>query len=138
MFNKDGEMLIQKRLENKALWPGTWDFSSGGAAIAGENSNKAAERELYEELGIKYDLSSTRPFLTVHFDQGFDDYYIIDLDDETIEDIVIQKSEVKEIRWASYDEIIRLIRSGEMDIVEPFIGMIFSMKNQRGNHLSKC
>lgn len=136
LFNTKGEILLQKRVNNKPLWPGMWDFSSGGAAIVGERSEDAAERELFEELALQISLAESRPILTVHFDQGFDDYYVVDISDEQIEEIRFQSSEIDEIRWCSYDEVMSLIESGEMDILPSFIEVIFAMRHRRGNHLN--
>ena len=135
VFNENNEMLIQKRSESKPNWPGKWDFSSGGAAIAGEDSNTAAERELFEELSIKIPLSSARPIITVHFDDGFDDYYVVEIDHNLASKIQFAKREIDCIRWASYEDIMDLISRGEFDIQKSFIGVIFDMRKKRGNHL---
>ena len=34
IFNSRGEMLIQRRKEDKKDWPGCWDITSGGGVIA--------------------------------------------------------------------------------------------------------
>lgn len=135
VFNKNNEMLIQKRRKDKPHWPGKWDFSSGGAAIAGENSNAAAERELFEELSIRVSLTNERPLVTVHFDDGFDDYYAIEIDSKLESQIQFAKKEIDSIKWASYEEIIKLIDTGELDILKSFIGVIFDMRKKRGNHI---
>ena len=134
VFNKNGEMLIQKRKETKANWPGLWDFSSGGAAMAGENSNTAAQRELREELAINYSLADARPVLTMHFEDGFDDYYTIQIEDDLVGQIQFAEAEIDEIMWASYDQIIELIDDGKFGIIKSFVSVIFDMHKQRGNH----
>lgn len=52
-------------------------------------------RELEEEIGLKLDLSNTRPHLTVNFDEGFDDIYLveadIDLDELTLQNFIARK-----------------------------------------------
>ena len=133
VFNNQNEMLIQKRKTDKPNWPGMWDFSSGGAAIAGENSNIAAERELREELSIRVPLSDARPVITVHFDDGFDDYYVVEIDDETADRIKFEKEEIDEIMWASHEKINEMIDNGTCGILKSFIGVIFDMRKQRGN-----
>ena len=138
LFNKAGEMLIQKRKENKEDWPGKWDISAGGAAKAGEESFQAAERELFEELGIKMSLELRRPVITVYFDDGFDDYYILELDDCILSTIHYQKEEIDTIEWASRERIVELINQGTFDIILPFIDTIFFMKENRGNHYSSA
>lgn len=134
VFNRNKEMLIQKRRGDKANWPGMWDFSSGGAAIAGEDSNTAAQRELWEELAIDYSLEKARPVITMHFDDGFDDYYTIEIDDSLAGQIRFAEAEIDEIMWASYDQIIRLIEEGKFGIKKSFVDVIFDMHQQRGNH----
>ncbi len=57
IFNKSGELALQKRSLNDKSFPGYWDFSAGGHIDSGEESQKAAERELFEELGINTPLT---------------------------------------------------------------------------------
>lgn len=56
IFNSNGDMLIQQRQPFKEGWPNMWDLSVGGSAIAGDTSQIAAQRELYEEIGLQLDL----------------------------------------------------------------------------------
>ena len=42
----------------------------------------------------------------------FDDYFIIKLDVD-IKDVVLQEEEVADAKWATKDEIIQMIKSGE-------------------------
>ncbi len=53
VFNKQGELYLQKRSLNKDVQPGKWDTSVGGHVDLGEDYRKAALREMHEELGIK-------------------------------------------------------------------------------------
>ena len=52
----------------------------GGGVDAGETSRQGAEREFREELGYPLDLSGLRPSVTVNFNGGFDDFYILERD----------------------------------------------------------
>lgn len=98
VFDHQGRLLIQQRTPEKILWPGRWDVSIGGGVDAGETSRQAAEREFREELGYPLDLAGSRPFVTVNFPAGFDDFYIAvrDLD---LEELTLQKEEVQAVRW---------------------------------------
>lgn len=49
-------------------------FSVGGSVIAGETSDAAARRELFEELGVDISFEKLRASLTVNFEGGFDDF----------------------------------------------------------------
>ncbi len=112
IFDRDGRMLIQRRAHEKAYGPDLWDISAGGSALAGEESCRAAERETFEELGIKLDLSQIRPHFTMNYERGFDDFYLIESDVKT-EDLVFRDGEVSEARWASRDEILGMLERKE-------------------------
>lgn len=53
VLNKKGEILLQKRSQNKDVAPGRWDTSVGGHAGIGEDLILSSRREMHEELGIK-------------------------------------------------------------------------------------
>jgi isopentenyldiphosphate isomerase len=53
VFNKKGELLLQKRSRNKDVAPGKWDTSVGGHINPAEDVLAAAMREMEEELGIR-------------------------------------------------------------------------------------
>lgn len=132
VFNSDERMLIQRRQDFKEGWSGMWDITCGGSAISGENSQKAIERELFEELGIKNDFSDVRPILTIHFDKGFDDIYTVNRDID-INDLTLQKEEVAEVKWATEEEILNMIKDGIfIPYHEHLIGLLFFMRNKRG------
>jgi len=52
VFNRRGELLLQKRALHKDVQPGRWDTSVGGHLDPGEDYRAAALREMEEELGI--------------------------------------------------------------------------------------
>jgi len=52
VFNKAGELFVQKRTLTKDVYPGYWDVAAGGVVLAGESYEQSAARELEEELGI--------------------------------------------------------------------------------------
>jgi 16S rRNA (adenine1518-N6/adenine1519-N6)-dimethyltransferase len=52
IFNKKGEILLQKRAPWKDRHPRLWDSSAAGHVSAGEEYDHAAKRELEEELGV--------------------------------------------------------------------------------------
>jgi len=52
VFNKQGDLLLQKRSMSKDIGPGKWDTSVGGHVNPGEDVYSAAVREMDEELGI--------------------------------------------------------------------------------------
>ena len=52
IFNRAGEVLLQKRSRWKDRHPNVWDSSAAGHVDAGEEYDATAIRELHEELGI--------------------------------------------------------------------------------------
>ena len=132
LFGADGRLLIQRRTEQKYIWPGRWDVSIGGGVDAGETSRQGAEREFLEELGYPLDLTGIRPSVTVNFAGGFDDYYIVkrDLD---ITQLHLQKEEVAEVRWVTRQEALELLDRDEF-ITYPrsFLEFLFDMQDSFG------
>ncbi|MGC3989515.1 MAG: 16S rRNA (adenine(1518)-N(6)/adenine(1519)-N(6))-dimethyltransferase RsmA [Chthoniobacteraceae bacterium] len=52
VFNKKGELFLQKRFRWKDKNPGAWDSSAAGHVNAGDDYAATATRELMEELGV--------------------------------------------------------------------------------------
>lgn len=52
VFNKAGQLFIQRRTMGKDIYPGYWDVAAGGVVLANESYEDSAYRELEEELGI--------------------------------------------------------------------------------------
>lgn len=52
VFSPDGELLLQKRSDDKDIQPGRWDTSVGGHVDLGETIEEALRREAGEELGL--------------------------------------------------------------------------------------
>lgn len=52
VFDKEGQLFLQKRSESKDIQPGKWDTAVGGHVDFGEDVDTALMREANEELGI--------------------------------------------------------------------------------------
>ena len=131
-FDSRGRLLIQRRAEEKALWPGRWDVSVGGGVDAGETSRQAAEREFREELGYPLDLGSLRQSVTVNFDGGFDDFFIIQRDFD-LASLVLQREEVAEVRYVTETEAEALRLDGSfIPYPEGFLRFLFAMRDTFG------
>ena len=53
IFNRQGDLLLQRRSIWKDRNPGLWDSSAAGHVDSGEDYLEAARRELHEELGVE-------------------------------------------------------------------------------------
>lgn len=132
IFNSKGEMLIQQRQSFKKGWPNMWDITLGGNSQAGETSKQSVHRELLEELGVDYDFSATRPYLTINFDNGFDDIYFLEMDLD-VDKLKLQYEEVQAAKWASRDEILELRKTGKfIPYYESFLSALFELRTKRG------
>lgn len=52
IFNKQGDLYLQKRSMSKDIQPGKWDTAVGGHVDFGEDIKDALRREVREELGV--------------------------------------------------------------------------------------
>ena len=64
IFNENGDVLLQKRSKSKDIEPGKWTISASGHVTWGQEYLEAAGRELFEELGVKTELSFVKKILT--------------------------------------------------------------------------
>jgi isopentenyl-diphosphate Delta-isomerase len=60
VFNRAGELFLQKRSLRKDTAPGAWDSSASGHVDAGEDYDACAKRELGEEIGLEVTHPPTR------------------------------------------------------------------------------
>ncbi|MEE0858822.1 MAG: NUDIX domain-containing protein [Acutalibacteraceae bacterium] len=134
IFNNKGQLLIQQRQPFKKGWANMWDVTIGGCVLSGETSQQAIARELHEELGYEMDFTGIRPQLTVNFDGGFDDIYLIQLDGTIdTEGLKLQYEEVQSVRWASLREIEEMIHNSIfIPYYENLIKLMFDMKGTYG------
>ena len=134
IFNSEGKLLIQQRQDFRKLYPGLWDISVGGSVISGEDTIAAGEREVEEELGVSVSLQNERPYFTINFDGGFDDFYIIQKD-LNIDDLLLQAEEVKDCKWASKDEALAMRDKGLfIPYHDSFLPFLFEIAQKRGLH----
>lgn len=129
IFNNKGEMLIQKRASYKK-WGDKWDISVGGCVSAGETSDVAAMREVKEEIGLDIDLKDKRCNFTFTFEDGFDDIYLVNVDDIDLSTLKLQQTEVSEVKWMTEEEILKMNETGEfIPYQESYLKLLFVFRN---------
>ncbi len=132
VFDSRGRLLIQQRAAEKFIWPGLWDVSVGGGVDAGETSRQSAEREFREELGFPLDLGGLRPSVTVNFDGGFDDFYIL-TKNLNLDSLTLQKEEVRAVRWAALEEVFNMVDEGTfIPYPKSFLQFLFDARDKFG------
>lgn len=131
IINSENQMLIQQRQWDKIGAPGLWDITVGGSVLAGETSQEGAIREISEGLGIELDLNQ-RPHLSVTFDHGYDDIYIVNQEVE-LDSLKIPNDEVLDTKWASIDEIYEMIDNKSfINYRKSLIQLLFDMRYSYG------
>ena len=135
VFAPDGRMLIQRRADYKALWGGLWDISASGSVLAGESTGEGAERELFEELGIRASLTDEQPRATFYHENCISDYFIVRAD-VPLDTVRIQKSEVAEVGYATREQILAMIDDGSfIPYKRSFIEMMFDMAEAKDRNM---
>ncbi len=75
IFNRKGEMLLQRRAPNKYHSPGLWTNACCSHPRPGEDTGEAAKRRLKEELGFTTDLEKSFDFIyRSEFDNGLTEF----------------------------------------------------------------
>lgn len=106
IINSENKILIQKRSPQKVLCPNVWAMT-GGSVIKGESSLETLKREVKEELGIELKIDSA--IKIKHYKTGnvwLDEYLV--KQDIDLSKIVMQKEEVSDVKFVSFDEIEKL------------------------------
>lgn len=110
IMRPDGAMLIQRRAECKATYPGLWNCT-GGAIQHGESSEQGCLREVQEELGLALthrDGSMLFEYLSTH---SIHEVWLF-CKDVSLESLTLQREEVADARFATMDEILRMEKEG--------------------------
>ncbi|QQS20057.1 NUDIX domain-containing protein [Candidatus Saccharibacteria bacterium] len=119
-----GMILIQKRQANKELYPGCWDNSASGHVVCGEDYQVAAERELYEELGVVAKLEQVQ-YYPSYREAGwyklnrFNTLYRSVILAETT--LKLQVDEVADVRWISALELRDLVENHTTEVADGLI-----------------
>lgn len=112
VFNSRGEQLVQQRAFTKYHWAGIWSNTCCSHPRAGESFLQAAERRLYEELGIRITLTEQFHFIYKAKDEASGliehelDYVFTGTYDGPVN---WNTDEVNNIRWMNTAEVLKEI-----------------------------
>ena len=110
IINSENKILIQKRSPQKRLQPNVWAMT-GGSIIKGETSLQTIEREALEELGVRLNIKNAKFINRYKVEDVWLDTYLLKQDID-IENLKLQKEEVSEVKWATYEEIEKIFKEG--------------------------
>lgn len=111
VYDGRGNLLLTRRAPGKSF-AGTWE-NTGGAAKRGESSRQAIARELYEETGIVAEEEEFEYLCSDRSRNFFFDFYCLKRD-TPIEEVKLLPGETDGVRWASMEQVRRMVRSGEI------------------------
>lgn len=103
VFNKMGELLLQKRSMSKDVAPGRWDTSVGGHLNPGEDPLSTARREMSEELGIS--LGQLKFLYTYIHTNSYETELVYTYSCHYEGEIYFNPSEIDEVKFWSLEEI---------------------------------
>ena len=121
IINEKNEVLLQQRADNKEKNAGMWDISVAGHISNGQDALSAAAREINEEvsisLGYNVDIKSFRYMFSYRTQQKYSedfienqfyDLFILRKENLSIENIKMQESEVKSIKFVDINELTKM------------------------------
>lgn len=114
VFNRRGEVLLQRRSMKKDTSPGLWDSSASGHLDAGEDYDACAVRELREEIGLHAAKPPERLFkIAACEDTGQEFVWVYRLEAEG--PFVMHPAEVDELRWLAPAALSQWIQDRPQD-----------------------
>lgn len=134
MLNSCGQFLITKRAPNKGF-PNIWE-STGGSALAGDDSLSTALREVKEETGLSLDPDRGACVLSVRKDDYFRDVWLFRQDFD-LRDVVLQSGETVDKMYADQDLIRRLWDAGEFVPYDYLPQLFMAAKNGIDKHAAR-
>ena len=73
------------------------------------------------------------PSVTVNYEGGFDDFYLVVRDDLRTETLTLQEEEVADVRWASEEEVLSLLAEGRfLPYPASFLRFVYEMRDTFG------
>lgn len=112
--DEQGNLLIQKRVPTKDSYPDCWDNAAAGHVDSGEDYDRAALRELEEEIGVTgFSLTEAAYFYSeivlpkAQKMNRFTKIYTVTVPHDY--SFVCQESEVSEVKWVNLNHVKELV-----------------------------
>jgi len=125
VFNRKGEVLLQKRSMQKDTFPDTWDSTVSGHVDSGEDYDQSVIRESIEEMGIEFDSVPEKMFkITACEETGQEFCWIYRHHHDG--PFFPNEDEISEARWFSPEELENLPLQ-DSSIFSPAFSLIWRM-----------
>lgn len=108
IFNKEGKILLQQRSNRKDSWPNFYTLSVSGHVLKGETYQKAAKRELVEELGIDIKVKMVDRFLLIEKERSHIATLFTADYNQSIDRLHINKEELNMVKFFTADDIKKM------------------------------
>lgn len=112
IWNRRGEVLLQKRADTVEILPGMWALTTGRMR-AGEDGLAGCLRETAEELGLVLRPSEPRLVRRIIRETMIWDIYRVDRDIEPAM-LRLQPEEVSAVQWVSPESFREMVQRGEL------------------------
>lgn len=120
VFNKRGEIFLQKRSMSKDTFPGLWDSSASGHLNSGEEYDLCAVREVWEEIGLTLKAPPPRLFrVEACLETGQEFVWVYQVEAEG--PFVLHPEEIEAGGWFSPGEVDRWIARNEGHFAPGFV-----------------
>ena len=106
VFNRRGEVFLQKRSMLKDRQPGLWDSSASGHVDSGEDYDACAVRELREEIGLRL-LSPPRRLFKLAASPATDQEHVWVYRCEAEGPFTLQPEEIERGDWFAPERVTR-------------------------------
>lgn len=126
VVNDKGEIILQKRSDEKETNPNKWTASASGHLSAGDTDIEGAIRELEEEIGIQASAEDLKYLFTVnekHIKEvknlkirHIADVYLLYRNIE-LSSLVLQQEEVSDVKYVHYKDFEKMLLNDEDNIV---------------------
>lgn len=107
--HRDGDFLLTLRDSRKEMYPGCWEASAGGSALAGETPEEGAWREMREETGLKAEKLELIS-ITWKPDSRSVVYAFIAMVDAAKDSVMLQEGETVDYQWMKLSALRKMIR----------------------------
>lgn len=112
VLNAEGQVLCHQRSLHKERYPGVWSTHFGGHVTEGESFRINAIKEIEEEIGLHVHSFQMVPWRTSH--RREDRLWMRDfitIYNGPAEDLILQESEIQQVRFMAPNEIIESARN---------------------------